>query len=393
LNFPDFNNTRLAFAYKPDRELIRDFLMFWLMNNPKLVNTGVAAASKLLDIGLVQPVALGMKPTAYAVFCGGSNLEKAGKRIAQLKKFRVNTILDYGVEGKESDADFERTASEIHKAIDFASVNDAIPIVSSKFTGLIPFSILEKLHASKALTKDEQARYQQCIERINGICQHAADKKVALFVDAEESWIQKPLDDLTTSLMRIYNRERPIIYNTIQLYLRDRLTFLKSAHASASKEGYIYAAKLVRGAYMEKESKRAAQLNYANPVQPDKMSTDRDYNEAVRYALANIHELAICIATHNEESCRLAVEEMKSKGIQPDHAHVCFSQLLGMSDNLTFNLAEAGYHAAKYMPYGPVKDVIPYLVRRAQENTSVAGQMGRELQLLTAEMKRRKLLW
>jgi proline dehydrogenase len=363
------------------------------MNNPRLVSTGVAAASKMLDLGLVQPVALGMKPTAYAVFCGGSNLEKAGSRINQLKKFGVDTILDYGVEAKESDADFERTASEIHKAIDFASVNDATPIVSSKFTGLIPFGILEKLHASEALSRDEQSRYMQCIERINGICQHAAEKNVALFVDAEESWIQKPLDDLTASLMRIYNRERPIIYNTIQLYLRDRLSFLKEAHATASREGYIYAAKLVRGAYMEKESKRATQLKYPNPVQPDKTSTDRDYNEAVKYALSHIEEVSVCVATHNEESCRLAVQEMEKKGIQPDHPHICFSQLLGMSDHLTFNLAEAGFHAAKYMPYGPVKDVIPYLVRRAQENTSVAGQMGRELHLLTAEMKRRKLLW
>ena len=390
---PDFNNTRLAFAYKPDVELIRDFAMFWLMNNPGLVNAGIAAASKMLDLGWVHPVALGMKPTAYAVFCGGPNLEKAAGRIARLKEFGVDTILDYGVEAKESDADFERTAAEIHKAIDFASINDATPIVSSKFTGLIPFGILEKLHVSIALNKEEQARFEQCIERIDGICKHAADKKVALFVDAEESWIQQPLDDLTTSLMRIYNRERPIIYNTIQLYLRERLSFLKSAHATASREGFIYAAKLVRGAYMEKESKRAIQMRYANPVQSDRFSTDRDYNEAVQYAMGHIDELAVCIATHNEQSCRLAVQEMERNGIRSNHPHVCFSQLLGMSDNLTFNLAEAGYHAAKYMPYGPVKDVIPYLVRRAQENTSVTGQMGRELQLLTLEMKRRKLMW
>lgn len=391
-NTPDFNNTLLAFASKSNAELTRDYAMFRLMNNQQLVNTGIKLAAGMLEAGLSAPVTWGMKPTAYSIFCGGSSLQEARKKIDNLKRFGVDSILDYGVEGKETEADFERTAAEIHKAIDFAAVNDATQIVCSKFTGLIPFHILESLHKESPLSKGEHAEYMRCVDRINSICAHAAEKKVALFVDAEESWIQKPLDDLTSSLMKKYNREHPIVYNTIQLYLKDRLEFFKSAHANAEKEGYIYAAKLVRGAYMEKESVRAKKLQYENPVQPSKEATDRDYNYAVEYALRNIDTIAVCIATHNEESCRLAVSKMNELGITSNHPHVTFSQLLGMSDHLSFNLAESGFRAAKYMPYGPVKDVIPYLIRRAQENASVSGQMGRELQLLTSEMKRRRLL-
>jgi proline dehydrogenase len=389
---PDFNNTQLAFASKSNVELTRDYVMFRLMNNQQLVNTGIKLAAGMLEAGLSAPVTWGMKPTAYSVFCGGPSLQEARKKIDNLKRFDVDSILDYGVEGKETEADFERTATEIHKAIDFAAVNDATQIVCSKFTGLIPFHTLESLHKGSPLSKSEHAEYMHCVDRINSICAHAAEKKVALFVDAEESWIQKPLDDLTSSLMKKYNRERPIVYNTIQLYLKDRLEFFKTAHANAEKEGYIYAAKLVRGAYMEKESVRAKKLHYENPVQPSKEATDRDYNNAVEYALKNVDTIAVCIATHNEESCRLAVSKMNELSILPNHPHVTFSQLLGMSDHLSFNLAESGFRSAKYMPYGPVKDVIPYLIRRAQENASVSGQMGRELQLLTSEMKRRKLL-
>lgn len=389
---PDFENTVQAFAYKSNPELIRDYSVFKLMNYRALVDFGVKTAAQLVDREILLPLVIGMKPTVYSIFCGGASLEKSVPKINLLKKYGVDSVLDYGVEGKETEEDFERTAREIHKAIDFAAAHDATQIVCSKFTGLIPFATLEKLHAEKALTKAEHEQYLSCVERIQNICAHAAEKHVALFVDAEESWIQKPLDELTFSLMRLYNKERPIVYNTIQLYLSSRLSYFKEAHKQAAKEGFIYAAKLVRGAYMEKEADRAKKLGYANPVQPSKASTDADYDAAVGYAIDHVSEMAVCIATHNEESCRKAVQLMQEKGMDTHHPNIHFSQLLGMSDHLTFNLADAGFNAAKYMPYGPVKDVIPYLVRRAQENTSVAGQMGRELQLLQNEMKRRKLL-
>jgi proline dehydrogenase len=388
---PDFENTEKAFAHKPNWELIRDYSIFRLMNYTVLVNIGVKTAALMVDWNVLGPLVLGMKPTVYSIFCGGASLQQSVPKIEHLKKYGVDTILDYGVEGKETEEDFDRTAKEIHKAIDFAAKHDATKIVCSKFTGLIPFSILEKLHAETPLNKNESARYLSCVERIDAICAHAASKDIALFVDAEESWIQKPLDELTFSLMKIYNKQKPIIYNTIQLYLKDRLPYFKDAVNEAEKQGFIYAAKLVRGAYMEKEAERAKKMRYPNPVQTSKEATDRDYNQALEFALQHLSSVAICIATHNEASCAWATHRMLELRLDLKHPHIVFSQLLGMSDHLSFNLAAAGYNIAKYMPYGPVKDVIPYLVRRAQENTSVAGQMGRELQLLTKEMKRRRL--
>ena len=388
---PDFENTEHAFAHRSNFEMVRDYSVFRMMNYQKLVQYGVSTASILLKAGIVAPLAIGMKPTVYSIFCGGETLDKSTKKINHLHKYGVDSILDYGVEGKESEEDFNRTAKEIIKAIQFAKNNDATKIVCSKFTGLIPFSTLEKIHAKKPLSESEQKIYNNCVDRIKSICEEAHKNDVALFVDAEESWIQQPLDELTFSLMKTYNKEKPIIYNTIQLYLKDRLGYFKNAHADAKKEGFIYAAKLVRGAYMEKEAVRAAKLNYPNPVQTSKADTDSDYNSAVKYAIENLDSIAVCVATHNQDSCLLAVQLMIEKGIPVHHPHIHFSQLLGMSDNLTFNLAKAGFNASKYMPYGPVRDVTPYLIRRAQENTSVSGQMGRELQLLGTEMKRRKL--
>ena len=252
--------------------------------------------------------------------------------------------------------------------------------------------ILEKLHESKELTISEEKEYKTAIERIDRIAAAAAKNEISLFVDAEESWIQNPLDDLTFSLMEKYNKKKPIIYNTIQLYNKSRLSFFKNAVEMAKEKGFIYGAKIVRGAYMEKEAKRAKQKGYENPIQKSKKDTDADYNEAIKFGIAHINDVAVCIATHNEESCFLATQLLKEKGIQKKHPHIHFSQLMGMSDNLTFNLAKNGFVASKYMPYGPVKDVIPYLIRRAQENTSVSGQMGRELALISKEIKRRKLL-
>lgn len=342
-------------------------------------------------MGIAAPVVIGMKPTIYSVFCGGTSLEKTGNVIQSMHRLGVGAILDYGVEGKEEEADFELTANEVIKAIDFAAGSEAVRFVSSKFTGLLRFDILEKLHTGQPLNVNEKQEYDRCVERINDICSHAAAKGASLLVDAEESWIQAPLDTLVTGLMKKHNRKQPIIYNTIQLYLRDRLPYFRQAIAQAEKEGYIYAAKLVRGAYMEKEAERANELGSSNPVQPNKEATDRDFDEAVAIVLDHIDHVAVCIATHNEDSCLKACELMSRRGISPQHVHVYFSQLLGMSDHISFNLAKAGYAVGKYLPYGPVADVIPYLIRRAQENTSVGGQMGRELALIKQEVRRRHM--
>lgn len=389
----DFNDTETAFAYRGKLDLIMAYNMFYLMKYNWLVKLGTDVTMKAWDRGVRFPISIAMKPTVYRQFCGGESLERSTKRIEQLYKYDVQVILDYGMEAKDNDADFDKTAAEVRKAILFAYEQESVPIVCSKFTGLIRFRILEKLHVGEPLTEDEQRSYDRSKERIDALCKLACEKNVGLFIDAEETWLQKPVDDLAHEMMARYNKETAIVYNTIQLYLKHRLADFKLFSDQAKKEGYIYGAKLVRGAYMDKESERARQKGYDNPIQPDKETTDRDYNLALRYAMANLAHISICVATHNEESCLLAADLMEKAGIDPGDNRVYFSQLYGMSDHISFNLVKGGYHVAKYMPYGPVTDVVPYLVRRAQENTSVAGQMGRELSLLRQEMKRRKLLF
>lgn len=388
----DFNNTELAFAYKNSWTLTRDYAIFNLMRYNGLVNAGISMADTLVKSGLSFPVVLGIKPTVFPLFCGGSSLGRSIPKINQLYKYGIDSILDYGVEGKESDEDYERTAKAIKEAIIFATKHDGVRIVCSKFTSLIPFKILEKLHSKESLTEYESTRFKACKQRIDEIAELAFQHKIALFVDAEESWIQQPLDDMTLEMMRKYNKEQPIIYNTIQLYLQPRLADFQKMVETAKAEGFIYAAKLVRGAYMEKEEDFAQKHGLKNPVQTSKENTDRDYDAAVAFALHNIEYTSVCVATHNEESTMRAVKLAEQLNIPANHPHLNFAQLLGMSDHISFNLAKAGYKVSKYMPYGPVKEVLPYLIRRAQENSSVSGQMGRELQLHHREMKRRRLL-
>jgi proline dehydrogenase len=388
----NFNNTQLAFAYKNNWVLTRDYGIFSLMSFNKLVNTGISIASFMVKTGLSFPVVLGIRPTVFPLFCAGESLKSSIPKINMLYKYGIESILDYGVEGKESDEDYDRTAQAIQDAIVFAAQNEGVKIVSSKFTSLIPFKILEKLHAKTPLSEKESARFKTCKQRIENIAELAFQNKIALFVDAEESWIQQPLDDLTLELMRKYNKEQIIIYNTFQLYLKPRLSEFQKAIQIAKKERFIYGAKLVRGAYMEKEADYAKKNNLSNPIQNSKSHTDQDYDAAVAIALENIESVSVSIATHNEESTLNAIELAQKLQIPENHPHLNFAQLLGMSDHISFNLAKAGYRVSKYMPYGPVADVLPYLIRRAQENSSVSGQMSRELQLHHIEMKRRRLL-
>ncbi|MCO5230421.1 MAG: proline dehydrogenase family protein [Chitinophagales bacterium] len=388
----NLNNTEYAFKYKSNNILKRDYWIFNLMRYNKLVNTGLSISNFLVKNNMSLPVVMGVKPTVFSIFCGGTSLENSIKKIEHLKKYGVDTILDYGVEGKDSDEDFIKTTQSIKDAILFAAQHHDIKIVSSKFTSLIPFHILEKIHAGKDLSDKEIQRFEACKERIYSITELAYQNKISLFVDAEESWIQKGLDDLTLELMRKYNKEYPIVYNTFQLYLDTRLEVLEKMIVTAESEGFIYGAKLVRGAYMEKEEDYANANGVKNPVQVSKEQTDKDYNAAIRLSLSHIENVAVCIASHNEESTLYATQIAEQLQIEKNHPHLSFSQLLGMSDHISFNMANAGYHVYKYMPYGPVREVLPYLIRRAQENTSISNQMGRELQLHYLEMKRRRLL-
>ncbi len=386
---PEFDNTEIAFRYRSDKEIKRAKFLFSSMGSPALTSIGMKMTKMALSWKL--PIQGLIKSTLFDQFCGGETMEEAGKTAAMIGKYGVSTILDYGVEGKESESDFDRAVPEFVKAIKFAASGKNIPFISVKITGFAYFAMLEKIHSGATLTDNDKAAWKRVYDRIDFICSNAATHNIMVLVDAEESWIQKPVDELTNAMMEKYNKERAVVFNTFQLYCHDRLDFLKKSHDVANSKGYILGAKLVRGAYMEKERARAAEKGYPSPIQPDKASTDRDYDEAALFCLQHLDKLALFIGSHNEQSCLKVAKYMTDNNIPANTKKVYFSQLYGMSDNISFNLANSGYHVAKYLPYGPVKDVLPYLMRRAQENTSVAGQTGRELGLIDKELRRRKL--
>ncbi|MCC6461712.1 MAG: proline dehydrogenase family protein [Saprospiraceae bacterium] len=360
------------------------------MNKPWLVKYGSQLALFAIEYRLPFAERI-VKNTVFAQFVGGTTLLDSQRNIDHLAQFNVLTVLDYGAEGKESEQDFNYTMNENLRAIDFASRSKHIPVVSSKITGLARFGLLERIQNATTLTREELSEYRNVLKRIDAICYHAAQKGVSVFLDAEESWIQDTIDHLVWLMMRRYNRQRVVVYNTFQMYRHDRLQFLIESYDRSRQAGFLLGAKLVRGAYMEKERQRAAAMGYPSPINPDKNSTDDHYNTGVRFCLDNIQHIALCNASHNADSALLQAELMEKKGIPHNHPNIMFSQLFGMSDNVTFNLARAGFRVSKYVPYGQVQDVIPYLIRRAQENTSVTGDAGRELQLILREVRRRKM--
>ncbi len=385
----NFQDTATAFADKTDDELKRKFRMFKLMSSPLLTNFGTKFTALLLKLRL--PVRGLIKRTVFRQFCGGETIEESQTTIEKLGESKIGTILDYSVEGKSSDAVFDSTKNEIIRTVTRAKEDEDVPFAVFKVTGVASFDVLEKVSQGKELLKNEATDWERAKERVNEICEYAYSLGQPIFIDAEESWIQDPIDNLAAEMMEKYNRERPIIYNTIQLYRHDRLKFLKESHTKAKENGYHLAVKLVRGAYMEKERARAEEMDYPSPIQPDKQATDRDFNAAIDYCLENLEEIAFVAGTHNEDSVCMLAEKLHEKGVSHNHPHVFFSQLYGMSDNLSYVLAKHEYNVSKYVPYGAVKDVIPYLIRRAQENTSVVGQVSRELDLIKKELERRKL--
>ncbi len=386
---PEFDNTEIAFKHRTNRDLKRARFLFSFMASPLLTKIGIGAAN--LSMTLKLPVKGLLKSTIFSQFCGGETLEETKDTISQISKYNVDTILDYGVEGKESDAEFDKAVPEFIKAIRYAATQPHIPFISLKITGFARFALLEKIHDGLALTAGETSEWERVKKRIDDICNAASENRIMVLIDAEETWIQEPCNQLTEAMMEKYNRTEPIIFNTYQFYSHGTLQFLKYSLDQAVQKGYVLGAKLVRGAYMEKERARAREKAYADPIQRDKLSTDNDFDAGVLFCLQHIDKLAVFIGTHNEASCRKAVRYMNQNGIPADHKRIFFSQLYGMSDNISFNLAHSGYKVSKYLPYGPVKDVIPYLTRRAEENTSIAGQTNRELVLINEEIKRRKI--
>ena len=383
-----FENTEIAFQSKSTKQLNKSYWLFKLVSN----NTLVKVSPFLLKIAfaLRLPIKGLIKQTIFEQFCGGESIENCDKRIQSLAKFNIGTILDYSVEGKSIEDDFNRVTKETTQTILKAKENDNIPFAVFKISGLARLELLEKVSNSKMeLNKEEKKEFKRVKERINLICTTAYKNNVRLFIDAEESWIQDAIDEIVISMMRKYNSERAIVFNTLQMYRWDRLAFLKQSYADAENGNYFLGLKIVRGAYLEKERERAKKMGYPSPIQKDKESCDNDYNLALRFCMNHIDKIALCAGTHNEQSSILLTQLMDENNILKNDQRVYFSQLLGMSEHISFNLSNNEYNVAKYMPYGPIKDVLPYLIRRAEENTSIAGQTGRELSLIIKEKKRR----
>ncbi|MEO7531360.1 MAG: proline dehydrogenase family protein [Sediminibacterium sp.] len=389
-----FDNTENAFAYKTDKELKGARFLFKTMEFSWFVQIGTRLTPFIMKTGL--PVHGLIRKTIFKQFVGGETLEETAAVGSVLGKYGVQVILDYGVEGKKGEDSFDHATEEFIRVINYAATQTNIPFISIKVTGLARFGLLQTLDEAPRLRsgihdhEEEVAEWDRVRERMYIICEIAAEKNIGVLVDAEESWIQDPVDRLTIEMMEIFNKEKVIVYNTIQLYRHDRLHFLKLSHQIARQQGFMLGIKLVRGAYMEKERARANERNYASPIQLGKDSTDGDYNQAVEYCINNLAQISVIVASHNEESNLLAARLLDEKGIPHNHSHIHFSQLYGMSDNITFNLAKEGFNVSKYLPFGPIRDVVPYLMRRAQENSSVSGQTGRELSLIKKELKRRK---
>lgn len=383
-----FDNTEIAFASKTDKDLQWSYRLFKIIGRPWIVKMGKWMTNFALAIRL--PIKGIIKRTVFKQFCGGETITECEDRIKELNKYHIGTILDYSVEGKDGEIDLDKTRDEIIATIDKAAGNPAIPFSVFKITGLIPSKALEAANKSlENLSSKEKGEHERAVARVEAICQYAYNKQVPIFIDAEDSWYQDEIDRLANEMMKKFNQEKAIVYNTLQMYRHDRLCFLEKSLNLAKSENFKLGIKLVRGAYMEKERERALEKGYPSPIQSSKENTDRDYNLALEYLIKNIEHTAICAGTHNEQSSQYLVELMKEANIPLDDKRIFFAQLLGMSDHISFNLSHKGYNVAKYVPYGPVKEVMPYLLRRAEENTSVAGQTGRELSLIIAEKNRR----
>jgi proline dehydrogenase len=383
-----FNNTQVAFALKTDTELDRAYFLFKMIDNEPLVRIGTAVTNFALKAHL--PVEGLIRATVFDHFCGGTTEEDCLSVVDKMYTKGVSSVLDYSVEGKEEEDQFDAALEMTLKTVEFAKERNAIPFAVFKPTGLGRFYLYEKIGAKQPLTIEEQNEWNRVVSRFDLICKTAFEKDVALLIDGEESWMQDAADDLVTDMMRKYNKEKAIVFNTLQLYRWDRLDYLKKLQHQAKEEGFYIGMKLVRGAYMEKENRRAEENGYPSPICESKEATDSNYDTTMAFMMDNLDSMSIFVGTHNELSSYKVIELMKSKGIAKNDDRIWFGQLYGMSDNISYNLAAHGYNIAKYLPFGPVRDVMPYLIRRAEENTSVAGQTSRELNLLKTERNRRK---
>lgn len=384
-----FNNTEVAFQLKSDSELERAYFLFRMIANEPLVRIGTAVTNFAIKAHL--PVDGLIRATVFDHFCGGVSEEDCMSVVERMHEVGVSAVLDYSVEGKETDKQFDQVLERTLNLLEFVKEKESIPFAVFKPTAVGRFDLYKKVSAGDILNKEEEKEWARVIHRYDTICKKAYDLDIAMLIDAEESWMQDAADELCEMMMERYNKEKPLIYNTLQLYRWDRLDYLKALQRKAKHSGFHIGMKLVRGAYMEKENDRAEEKGYKSPICESKQATDDNFNATLTYMMDHLDEMHIFLGTHNEESTLLMMQIMKEKGMAENDARICFGQLYGMSDHISFNLASQGYNVAKYLPFGPVRDVMPYLIRRAEENTSVAGQTTRELSLITQERKRRKL--
>ena len=382
-----FNNTEVAFALKSKNELDRAYWLFKMIQNPTLVKVGTSLTNFALNLHL--PVTGLIRATVFDHFCGGTTERDCLPVVDKMYDKGVSSVLDYSVEGKEDEEHFDDAMEMTLRIIDFAKERKALPFAVFKPTGFGRFELYDKIGAGVALKESETKEWARVVERFDKVCKKAFENDIEVLIDAEESWMQDAADDLVMLMMQRYNKNKTIVFNTLQMYRHDRMAYLIKLHEQAKTEGFYIGMKLVRGAYMEKENERAAEKGYPSPICKDKPATDENYNVAVKYMLANIDKMALFAGTHNEDSSYMLMKMMKENGIEKGDRRIFFGQLYGMSDNISFNLGEEGYNVAKYLPFGPVREVMPYLIRRAQENTSVAGQTSRELNLISAERERR----
>ncbi len=385
-----FDNTEVAFSLKNDSELERAYFLFKMISYEPLVKIGTAATNFAIRANL--PIEGLIRSTVFDHFCGGVNEADCLPVIDKMFDKGVSSVLDYSVEGKENEKEFDSAMNTILGIIDFAKDKDAMPIAVFKPTGFGRLGLYEKVGKEAVLTEEEQAEWAKVVNRFDTVCKKAKDNDIEVLIDAEESWMQDAADTLVTTMMQKYNTEKAIVFNTLQMYRHDRLAFLKEEYNKAKAGNYYLGYKLVRGAYMEKENEKAEEQGYTSPICINKAATDINFDEGLKYIIENLERIALFAGTHNEESSYLLMQLMVEKGLKNNDQRIWFGQLYGMSDHISYNLANKGYNVAKYMPFGPVKDVMPYLIRRAEENTSVAGQTGRELALITKEKKRRKTL-
>jgi proline dehydrogenase len=383
-----FENTEIAFSLKSNSELERAYLLFKMISIGPLVKIGAVVTNFAIKLHL--PIKGLIRATVFDHFCGGINEADCLPVIEKMYEKGVSSVLDYSVEGKESERDFDNAMHTIINILEFAKDIDAIPIAVFKPTGFGRIKLYVKVGKGATLSAKEQVEWNKVVNRYDTVCKMARDYDVAILIDAEESWMQDAADALVTKMMQKYNAEKPIVYNTLQMYRHDRLDFLKTEHIKAKQEGYFLGYKLVRGAYMEKENDRAEDKGYESPICKSKIETDENFNQALSYMLDNLDCMSVFSGTHNEESSYLLMDLMDERALKNNDSRVWFGQLYGMGDHISFNLADKGYNVAKYVPFGPVREVMPYLIRRAEENTSVAGQTGRELNLLAKEKIRRK---